>query len=173
MSKKMDYMNKIAHYYLGDASNKIHSDTLKELADKLDKEGLNYWCFWAFLMRNFESYKTVYKDFLLSDKVWIMFLEDRKRAKDRMSVRCGVQIDKFKTESKFYGVDQVVLLDKVRVMPLIKYTMGMYYEVPYDYCQKHIEAARQQLREEPDLFDLLVKLETFFPITKEEVMRSE
>lgn len=173
MSKRMEKMQKIVKYYLGDSADKVYADVLKELADKLYEAGYNYWCFWAFLMRNYEAYKAVYKDFLLSDPVWNAFLEDRRTAKDRMSVKCGVQIDKFKTESRFYGVDQVVLLDKIRVMPLIKYTMGMYYEVPFDYCVRHQEQAKQQLREEPDLFELLEKLEAFFPITKKEVMESE
>lgn len=170
MFKQMD---KIAHYYLGADADKISHDTLQELVTKLKRTGHTYCSFWAFLLKTYERHKVSYKSFLLSDKIWDRFIDDRNRKPDELRIRCGLELRKFQNEAKLMGFDYVVENDSVRVMPLIKYLMGLCVGVPDSVCDNHKEAAKQQLREEPVLFDILSKLSVFFPITKEEVMRNE
>lgn len=166
-------MQRIVRYYLDDAVDLIHESVLAQLAGKLDDTDYTYCCFWAHLMSTYEHYKMVYKNFLLSDKVWDRFLDSRFNRIEQVKIRSSIALERFHVESQFYGPDEVVRDEKIKLMPIIRYTMGLSLNLPEDYYMKYKEPTKMQLREEPLYFDVLTKLIEYFPITKEEVMRNE
>ena len=159
----------VAAWYTGDERPMRAGTSIYALQQKLDAEGICYYEYIAFLLRDYAE-KAFYSNILSSDKVFARFKDIyRPQQKIKADTTAYLDADEFEVNVNDGKTPAEVLdSENLQLSPLFRYLMSVTLGY-YGRARKFKQAAEQQVRENPYYFDALEKFTSIFPIKREDL----